>query len=170
MDAYMWSHIPQASVALGVLAALLEDLICAARPKSVRGNWSYVVSRGLQPPLTTTYRQHQTQPTTTHSNNKYNIKVEWLGWDRRSCGHARAAPSGVEQERRLIHHIPCFNQGQQNRSSVRLGALPAGSHCLAANQRASSTIYCRRMLGSSVPIGVSYFAALRPIPGCSSIA
>ena len=42
-------HIPQTSVALGILSALVEDYIPYPRTKSVRGNWplrSRVVPRG----------------------------------------------------------------------------------------------------------------------------
>ena len=50
---FMFLTFPQTSVPLGVLAALLEDKVCVARPKSVRGNWPLwsPVVRGLQGPL-----------------------------------------------------------------------------------------------------------------------
>ena len=81
---------PLTSVALEVLAALLEDKVPNTRPQSVRRNWalwSPAVFRGLPPPPTTT--QHHLPPlaTTTYhhhnppsptTNDKYNVKVEWL--------------------------------------------------------------------------------------------
>ena len=40
--------VPQTSVALGVLAALVEDSVCNTGPIPVRGSWPPVVSRGAQ--------------------------------------------------------------------------------------------------------------------------
>ena len=68
--------IPQTSVAVGVLAALVEDWISNTGQKSVRGNWPLWSAVVSSPPTTTTTYHHLPQPPTT--NDKYNTKAKRL--------------------------------------------------------------------------------------------